>query len=167
MSRSLLPALLLLASLGAGCGDTQVRHYLVAVDAAPLSRLEASCYKGGVLPAERPRDNGFQALRWTLWDADGGRAYLELESPPGGWVLGDAPVIQAPGAIAGTGEVFEAERLDLDANDQKLRSRVVRVTFTERGALARGTLELSASDTAGVKCAATLAFTARDEPRED
>jgi hypothetical protein len=159
--------LLLLCALGTGCGERELRHYLVAVDAAPLSRLEPSCYRGGVLPAERPRDNGFQALRWTLWEADGGRAYLELEAPPGGWVLGDAPAIEAPGAIAGTDDVFSAERKDLGASDEELRTRSVRVEFTERGEIARGTLALSASDVQGVRCSATLAFTARDAPSED
>jgi hypothetical protein len=154
--------------LGAGCGgERELRHYLVAVDAAPLSRLDAACYRGGTLPAERPRDNGFQALRWTLWEAEGGRSYLELQSPPGGWVLGDAPAIEAPGAIAGTDNIFAAERKDMGANDEELRSRSVRVEFTERGELARGTLQLSASDAGGVRCAATLAFTARDAPGED
>ncbi|HET9450630.1 MAG TPA: hypothetical protein VFO83_07105 [Aggregicoccus sp.] len=159
--------LLLLLTLGAGCADPELRHYLVAVDVAPLSRLDAACYRGGVLPAERPRDNGYQALRWTLWEAEGGRYYLELEAPPGGWVLGDAPAIDAPGAIAGTDEVFAAERVDLDAADQPVRTRSVRVELVERGELARGTLELKSSDTTGVSCAATLSFTARDAPLED
>ena len=162
--RALLPMLLVVL---AGCADPEVRHYLVAVDAAPLSTLEPSCYRGGTLPPERPRDNGFQALRWTLWEAEGGRSYLELEAPPGGWVLGDAPAIEAPGAVAGADGVFAAERVDLDAADQPLRTRSVRVEFTERGELARGTLELESSDSQGVRCSARLAFTARDAPRED
>jgi hypothetical protein len=157
----------LLLTLAAGCADPELRHYRVAVDVSPLSGLEPSCYRGGTLPPERPRDNGFQALRWTLWEAESGRSYLELEAPPGGWVLGDAPAIEAPGAIAGTDDVFAAERVDLDAADQPVRTRSVRVEFMERGELARGTLQLTSNEAAGVRCSATLAFTARDAPGED
>ena len=162
-------ALLLLAlvAFGVGCGDPELRHYRVAVDVAPLASLPASCYGGGTLPPERPRDNGFQALRWTLWEAEGGRSYLELEAPAGGWVLGDAPAIEAPGAIAGTDDVFAAERVDLSASDEPVRTRSVRVEFLERGELARGTLELKSSDATGVSCSAMLAFTARDAPGEE
>ena len=159
--------LLVLVALAAGCGDPELRHYRVAVDVAPLASLPPSCYHGGTLPPERPRDNGFQALRWTLWEAESGRSYLELEAPVGGWVLGDAPAIEAPGAIAGTGDVFSAERVDLNASDEPVRTRSVRVEFLERGELARGTLQLKSSDAAGAACGATLPFTARDAPGEE
>lgn len=155
----------------AGCGGgEEIRRYRVVVDPAPLSALQGSCYRGGTPPTPRVEErNLYRYFIWTVWEAGGSdRAFLELESPEGGWRLGDAPPVQLSGAIAGTGDSFSAERVQVAADGQRLESTALRILFEDVDTISRGVVELKSScaSCAGgsaLSCEARLSFTARQE----
>ncbi|WNG36303.1 hypothetical protein F0U61_23485 [Archangium violaceum] len=155
----------------AGCGGgEELRRYRVAVDPAPLSALAASCYLGGTPPSPRVEDrNLYRDFIWTVWEAGSpDRAFLELESPEGGWRLGDTPPVRLSGAIAGSGDSFSAERVQVSADGQVLESTALRIVFEDLDTISRGVVELKSScaSCAGgspLSCEARLAFTAREE----
>lgn len=163
----LFTLLLLLAA----CGDGPLRHYLIAVDASPLQSLPDTCYAA---PASRriERRNLLETLRWTLFEGANDRAYLELTSPAGGWPLGDAPVFDLSGTVAGHSDTFEAERAELDGAGNTLTSRSVRVRFLDADSLPWGTLEIGSScspceDGQARSCSATLSFSGREDAPAD
>lgn len=155
----------------AGCGGgEELRRYHVAVDPAPLSALADSCYRGGIPPSPRVEEhNLYRNFIWTVWEAGSAdRAFLELDSPEGGWPLGDAPPVALSGAIGGTGDSFSAERVRVAADGTVLESTALRIVFEERDTLSKGVVELKSScaSCAGgspLSCEARLAFTAREE----
>ncbi|PTL77324.1 hypothetical protein [Vitiosangium sp. GDMCC 1.1324] len=158
-------------TLLAGCGGgEEIRRYLVAVDPAPLAALPASCYRGGTPPSPRVEDhNLYRDFTWTVWEAGSAdRAFLVVESPEGGWRLGDAPPVRLEGAIAGTGDSFSAERVQVSADGQVLESTALHIVFEDLDTVSKGVVELKAScaSCAGgsaLSCEARLAFTAREE----
>jgi hypothetical protein len=157
----------------AGCGGEEIRRYRVAMDPAPLSALPGSCYRGGTPPSSRVEDrNLYRDFTWTVWEAGSSdRAFLELESPEEGWRLGDAPPVQLSGAIAGSGDVFAAERVRV-ADGQVLESTALRIIFEDLGTLSRGVVELKSScaSCAGggaLSCEARLSFIAREETLQE
>jgi hypothetical protein len=161
---------LALLSVLAGCGGEGLRRYRVAVDPSPLSALPASCFQGGVLPPQRVVDrNLYQDFVWTVWEAGRDRVFLELESPEGGWRLGDAPAVALDGALLGDGETFAAERVVVGPGGQELESTALRVVFEQaRGPVSLGVLELKSrcatcAEGRPLSCEARLAFTAREE----
>ena len=144
-----------------------MRRYRVVVDPAPLSALQGSCYRGGTPPSSRVEErNLYRDFIWTVWEAGSpDRAFLELDSPEGGWRLGDAPPVQLSGAIAGSGDSFSAERV-LVADGKVLESTAMRIIFEEVDTLSRGVVELRSSCAAcaggsELSCEARLSFTAR------
>lgn len=155
----------------AGCGGgEELRRYHVAVDPAPLSALADSCYRGGTRPSPRVEDhNLYRDFLWTVWEAGSAdRAFLVLESPEGGWRLGDAPPVALSGAIAGSGDSFSAERVQVAADGTVLESTALRIVFEDRDTVSRGVVEFKSScaSCAGgspLSCEARLAFTAREE----
>ncbi|HEX8437610.1 hypothetical protein [Archangium sp.] len=154
----------------AGCGGEEIRRYRVVVDPAPLSALPGSCYRGGTPPSQRVEDrNLFRDFEWTVWEAgSGGRAYLELAAPDGGWRLGDTPPVALSGAIVGNGESFSAERVVVTTEGQVLESTAIRVLFEDRDTLSKGVVELasrcaSCAGGSALACETRLAFTAREE----
>jgi hypothetical protein len=155
----------------AGCGGgEEIRRYRVVVDPAPLSALRGSCYRGGTPPTSRVEErNLYRDFIWTVWEAGSSdRAFLELESPEGGWRLGDAPPVQLSGAIAGTGDTFLAERVQVAADGQVLESTALRIVFEDVDTISRGVVELKSSCAScaggsGLSCDTRLSFTARQE----
>jgi hypothetical protein len=114
----------------------------------------------------------YRDFEWTVWEAGGERAFLELEAPEGGWRLGDAPSVLLGGAVLGDGELFTAEQVRVGPEGQELEATSLRVVFEEKGEVARGTLDLGSrcATCAGggaLACAARLAFTAREIPPEE
>lgn len=165
------PGIVALLTLLAGCGGgEEIWRYRVVVDPAPLVALPGSCYRGGTPPSSRVEDrNLYRDFLWTVWEAGSSdRAFLELDSPEGGWRLGDAPPVQLSGAIAGTGDSFSAERVQVSADGQVLESTALRIIFEDLDTLSRGVVELrsSCASCAGgsaLTCEARLSFTARRE----
>lgn len=161
---------LALLGLLTGCGGEGIRSYRVAVDPSPLAALPGSCYRGGTVPSPRVEErNLFRDLRWTEWEGQEDRVFLEVDGPAAGWALGDAPVIRLDGAIAGTEDTFSAERVTADASGNMLERVALRVEFEERGTVSRGTVHLfsncaSCAGGSTLSCAARLSFTAREEP---
>ena len=161
---------LALLGLLTGCGGEGIRSYRVAVDPAPLAALPGSCYRGGTVPSPRVEErNLFRDLRWTEWEGQEDRVFLEVDGPAAGWVLGDAPVIRLDGAIAGAEDTFSAERVTADASGNMLERVALRVEFEERGTVSRGTVHLfsgcaSCAGGSALSCSAQLSFTAREEP---
>ncbi|MCY1079079.1 hypothetical protein [Archangium lansingense] len=159
----------------AGCGGGEdIRRYRVVVDPAPLSALPGSCYRGGTPPASHVEDrNLYRDFLWTVWEAGSSdRAFLELDSPEGGWPLGDAPPVQLSGAIAGSGDSFSAERVLVAADGKALESTAMRIVFEELDTISRGVVELrsSCATCAGgsaLSCEARLSFTARQETLQE
>ncbi|QRK05786.1 hypothetical protein JQX13_37440 [Archangium violaceum] len=159
----------------AGCGGgEEIRRYRVAVDPAPLSALPASCYLGGTPPSPRVEErNLYRDFIWTVWEAGSSdRAFLEMDSPEGGWRLGDAPPVRLSGAIAGSGDSFSAERVLVSADGQELESTALRIVFEDLDTLSRGVVELKSScaSCAGgspLSCEARLSFTAREEALQE
>jgi hypothetical protein len=154
----------------AGCGGHEVRHYRVVVDPAPLSLLPASCYRGGTPPSPRLEEhNLYRDFSWVVWEAGSSdRAFLELDAPEGGWLLGDAPPVLLSGAIAGTGDSFSAERVLVSSDGKPLESTTLRIIFEKLDTLSKGVVELKSScaSCAGgspLSCEARLSFTARQE----
>ena len=155
----------------AGCGGgEEIRRYRVVVDPAPLSKLPNSCYRGGTPPTPRVEErNLYRDFIWTVWEAGSSdRAFLELDSPEGGWRLGDAPPVQLSGAIAGSGDSFSAERLQVAADGKVLESTALRIIFEDVDTLSRGVVDLKSTCAAcaggsELSCEARLSFTARQE----
>jgi hypothetical protein len=113
--------------------------------------------------------NLYRDFIWIVWEAESSdRAFLELESPEGGWRLGDAPPVRLSGAIAGSGDSFSAERVQVTANGQVLESTALRIVFEDLDTVSRGVVELKSSCAScgggsPLSCEARLAFTAREE----
>lgn len=155
----------------AGCGGgEEIRRYRVAVDPAPLTALPPTCYRGGIPPLPRVEDrNLYRDFIWTVWEAGGSdRAFLVQDAPEGGWRLGDAPPVRFSGAIAGTGDSFTVERVQVAADGQVLESTAMRIVFEDLDTISRGVVDLKAScaSCAGgsaLTCETRLAFTAREE----
>jgi hypothetical protein len=158
-------------TLLAGCGGgEELRRYHVAVDPAPLSALADSCYRGGTPPSPRVDDgNLYRDFIWIVWEAGSAdRAVLELESPEGGWRLGDAPPVVLSGAIAGTGDSFSVAQVQVADDGKVLESTALRIVFEDRDILSKGVVELKSScaSCAGgspLSCETRLAFTAWEE----
>jgi hypothetical protein len=154
----------------AGCGGEEIRHYRVVVDPAPLTALPGSCYRGGTPPSPRLEDhNLYRDFSWTVWEAGrSDRVFLELESPEGGWRLGDAPPVLLSGAIGGDGDSFTAERVQVAADGQVLESTAMHIVFEVRDTISRGVVELASRCAtcvggSALSCQARLSFTAREE----
>ncbi|QRO01617.1 hypothetical protein JRI60_22635 [Archangium violaceum] len=154
----------------AGCGGgEEIRRYRVSVDPAPLSALPASCFRGGTPPSSRVEDrNLYQGLVWTVWQAGKkDSAFLELESPEGGWRLGDAPPVMLSGNIIGDGDSFSAERVQVNEG-QVQESTALHIVFEDRDTISKGVVELkshcaSCAGGSALSCEARLSFTAREE----
>jgi hypothetical protein len=168
-------AIAAMLSVLAGCGGgEEIRRYRVVVDPAPLSALPGSCYRGGTPPSPRVEErNLYRDFIWTVWEAGSSdSAFLELDSPEGGWRLGDAPPVQLSGAIAGTGDSFSAERVQVAADGKVLESTAMRIVFEDVDTISRGVVELrsSCATCAGgsaLSCEARLSFTARQETLQE
>jgi hypothetical protein len=167
--RYLGTAAVLFMLVGCGGGE-ELRRYRVAVDPSPLSALPASCFRGGTPPSSRVEvRNLYQGLEWTVWQAGAkDRAFLELESPEGGWWLGDAPPVMLSGSIAGDGDSFAAERVQVTTEGQVLESTALHIVFEDRDTLSKGVVELksrcaSCAGGSALSCETRLSFTAREE----
>jgi hypothetical protein len=141
--------------------------YRVAIDVQPLAQLPASCYRPGNAPSTGNRNDGVVLpTQWLLWKGLEEARYLE----PGsfGVQLGDAGEVQLDGlgleGRVGEERVYGSELVRVFA--EQTVTQQITVTFTELGAAAQGTMELSLRCTAGTlpcppDCSVSLPFSGR------
>jgi hypothetical protein len=150
-----------------GCGSEQPELYRVAVDVKPLVALPGSCYQTGNAPPSGNRNDGVVLpIQWMLWTGLDEHRYLE----PGSFSvrLGDAGEVGLNGlgleGRVGDESVFGSELVRVFP-EQTITQQVT-ITFTELGATAQGTMELSLRCTPGSvpcppDCSVSLPFNAR------
>jgi len=171
--RTLAPVLAALP-LVAGCGGSQARIYRIALDPAPLNNLPTTCYRNNATQYDKTTWSNYKVqFDVSVLDSVDGKSILDMGKQT--FYLGQATPVVVEAPIEGSGNIYTAsvkEETLAAPNDPftDIKTTVVTVSFTELGAVARGTLALrseysctncSNNNNQVAKCEVSLPFTGR------
>ncbi|MBM4378280.1 MAG: hypothetical protein FJ086_03115 [Deltaproteobacteria bacterium] len=158
----------------AGCGGSQARVYRIALDPSPLNNLPTTCYRNNATQYEKTTLSNYKVqFDISVLDSVDGKSILDMGKQT--FYLGQAAPVVLEGPIEGSANIYTAsvKKETLAApNDPftDVQTTVVTVSFTELGAVARGTLALRSeysctnctnNNNKVAKCEVSLPFTGR------